>query len=214
MGYIYKITNTINNKCYIGKTERTIQARWADHKKSMKKLIHLPLYAALNKYGIDNFTIEELEQCENSVIDEREIYWIKFYNSYGEGYNCTGGGEGGIKYYEEHIDEIIERYLNGERLDLLCKEFHYDYASFRPKLIERGITINTNAGPDKLSKQIYAIDPTTQQIVAQYPSISAAARAICEEGKNPRAIGNHIGKYKNTKTISHGFLWKTKEELK
>lgn len=215
MGYIYKITNIMNNKSYIGKTERTIAQRWAEHKKNMKKLSHLPLYAAFIKYGIENFTIEEIEECETNILDEREIYWINFYHTYGEGYNCTGGGEGGIKSYEEHMDEIIERYQKGERLDELCKEFHYDYASFRPKLIEKGITINTNAGPAKLSKKVLAIDPKTQKIIAEYPSISAAARDICEEGKNPRAIGNHIGKYKNTQTISHGYLWKTVEsELK
>lgn len=46
-------------------------------------------------------------------------------------------------------------------------------------------------------------------IVKEYNSISEAARSLCEEGKNFRAIGNHISKYKNTNTISHGFLWKT-----
>ena len=70
--------------------------------------------------------------------------------------------------------------------------------------------VDTMAGPKKVSKQIYQINPQDFSLVASYPSISAAARAICEEGKNPRAIANHLSKYKDTDTISHGYLWKTK----
>ena len=210
MGYIYKITNTINNKHYIGKTERDPEIRWKEHRRHAKTL-DLPLYRAFNKYGINSFIFSIVEECPNNELDEKEIYWIDFYNSYSKGYNCTAGGEGGIKTYEEDIDEIIQRYRNGERLDLLCKEYHHDYSSIRPKLIEKGLIINTQAGPDKLSKQIYAIDPKTNQIIATYKSISAASRAICPDGHNPRAIANHISKQKNTNNICHGFLWRTSD---
>ena len=210
MGYIYKITNKINGHSYVGKTEHTIEERWKGHLKNIKRYSDkLPLYKALNKYGVENFFIEQIEKCDNQIIDDREIYWIAYYNTYHQGYNCTGGGEGGIKDYHEHINEIIERYNNGEHLDLLCKEFHYDYASIRPKLIEKGLKINTQAGPQKLSKQIKQIDPITKEIINIYPSISAAARAICPEGHNPRAIGNHISKQKNTGNICHNYLWET-----
>ena len=214
MGYIYKITNTINDKMYIGKTERTISVRWREHKKNIKNLSHLPLYRALDKYGVENFTIEEIEQCNNLLLDEREIFWIAFYKSDKKdiGYNCTSGGEGGIKNYEESIDAIIKRYNNGERLDLLCKEFHHDYETIRPKLIEKGLKINTNAGPQKLSKAVYALNPKDETIINRYESISAAGRSLCEEGRNPRAITNHICRYKNTNTVSHGFLWRTETE--
>lgn len=117
--------------------------------------------------------------------------------------------EGGIKDYHEDIDEIIQRYLNGERLDKLCKEYKHDYASIKPKIEAKGIKIDTNAGPKKLSKSVIVIDPVIKEIVAVYESISAAGRAICEKGKNPRAIANHISKYKNTQSVSHGFLWRT-----
>lgn len=213
MGYIYKITNNITNKCYIGKTERTIQERWKEHKKNISLYKdRLPLYRALNKYGVDNFTIEEIEQCDNYEIDDREIYWIAHFGTYKNGYNCTGGGEGGIRDYHECIDEIIKRYKAGERLDKLCKEFHCNYNSLRPKLIAKGVNIDTHAGPKKLSKSIYMIHPETKKIIKEYSSISAAARDICPEGRNYRAIANHISKYKNTKTVSHGYLWKTEDE--
>ena len=209
MSYIYKITNNINGKCYVGKTERTVHARWSEHIRPSIWKPDLPLYRAFSKYGIDNFSVEEIEECDNTILDEREIYWIDYFDAYRKGYNCTAGGEGGIKTYEENIDTVIERYLSGERLDLICKEYHYDYACIKPKIEAKGIVINTFAGPEKMSKKIYAIDPITLDIVAEYESISAAGRALCKEGRNPRAIANHISKQKNTQNITHGFLWRT-----
>lgn len=214
MAFIYKITNLVNNKCYIGKTERTITERWAEHLKHRKNL-DLPLYRALNKYGTDKFSIESIEECDSATIDERETFWITYYNSCENGYNCTLGGEGGLLYLPEYeLQEIITRYRAGERIDYLCKEYHHDYYPIKRMLEERGIVINTAAGPAKLSKKIYAINPITLQIEHEYESISAAARDICEIGKNPRAIINHICKYKNSATVSHGYLWKTEEEFK
>ena len=215
MAFIYKITNLVNNKCYIGKTERSIKQRWKEHLKKHKKL-DLPLYRALNKYGIEKFQIEQLEKCSSEEVDDRETYWITYYNSCKQGYNCTLGGEGGLLYLpEEQIQNIITRYNNGECLSSLCQEYHHDYYIVRATLKERGIMVNTNAGPAKLSKKIYAINPLTLKIEKEFESISAAARAICEPGRNPKAIVNHISKYKDTATVSHGFLWKTNiSELK
>lgn len=58
-----------------------------------------PLYEAMNKYGVDNFLVEQIEECDDMSISEREIYWIKYYNSYigfenSNGYNATTGGDG------------------------------------------------------------------------------------------------------------------------
>lgn len=215
MAFIYKITNTINSKIYIGKTERTVKERWQEHLRHSKTLINIPIYRAFNKYGIENFTIETVEECDSSIVNEREQYWIEYYNTYKNGYNCTLGGEGSLlEIPEEDISIISERYKNGERLDKLAKEFHHEYYTIRNLMAKKGVLVNTNAGPAKLSKKIYAIDPITLKIEKIYDSISAAARDICQEGRNPNAIGNHISKYKNTATVSHGYLWKTEEYIK
>jgi group I intron endonuclease len=214
MGEIYKITNTINDKIYVGQTTRTAAIRWKEHQKNIQALKHrLPLYKALDKYGVDNFVVEVLEICEDNQLNEKEVYWIKKLESFGEkGYNCTVGGQGNTIKYDISLDiEIIaERYQQGERLDLICKQYNHDYLTVKRLLEERGIMVDTMAGPKKVSKQIYQINPQDFSLVASYPSISAAARAICEEGKNPRAIANHLSKYKDTDTVSHGYLWKTK----
>lgn len=211
MGAIYKITNKINGKIYIGKTEReNPEIRWQEHLRHANKL-DLPLYRAINKYGKENFCFEVIEQCNNFQLDEREIYWIAYHNSYGEkGYNCTGGGEGGIKDYHEHIQEIMFRYKQGERLDKLCKEFHYDYASIRPKLVALGLDIDTHAGPKKMSKKIIAVSPYDGKSYT-YNSISEAARAICEPGHNPASIHNGLRRNRDTGRVYHGFLWYSEE---
>lgn len=213
MGFIYKITNQINQKSYIGKTERNVQIRWSEHKKNRNQYPNLPLYRALNKYGIENFTIEVIEECPSGMLDDREIYWINYYNTYqGEGYNCTGGGEGGILNIDEDLNMIIERYQQGERLDLLCKEYHHDYTYVKTKMTQRGIKINTHAGPMKNAKAICACDPQTDDIVKIYSSISEAGRDLCTEGKNPRAISNNISAVIDKPRIRYGYKWKRYRE--
>lgn len=114
MGYIYVITNLVNSKKYIGKTDYSIEERWQEHCKDCKRehFQKRPLYDAINKYGVENFKIEELEYIEdNSKLGEREIYWINEFQTYGRnGYNATLGGDGKTLY--DHT-EILELYRMG-----------------------------------------------------------------------------------------------------
>lgn len=92
MGYIYKISNDVNNKVYIGLTTRSLEQRWKEHtiyNINDDSLIH----RAMRKYGVEHFFIELIEECENNMLQEKEKYWIKYYNSYQCGYNMTLGGE-------------------------------------------------------------------------------------------------------------------------
>lgn len=109
MNYIYCITNIINNKRYVGKTTQTLEERFKKHCKDSfrDRYEKRPLYDAINKYGIENFIIEELEQVEDETkLNEREIYWIQELQTYdSNGYNATKGGDGKILYdYKEIID--------------------------------------------------------------------------------------------------------------
>ena len=113
MGYIYKITNTVNNKIYIGQTRYTIQKRWAEHCDASSRL-NYPLYKAMRKYGQDNFIVEEVEEILDDLLNEREVYWINFYHSYaplGYGYNVTLGGEGNRLYEQKQIYEMWDNGL-------------------------------------------------------------------------------------------------------
>lgn len=95
MGFIYKITNQINQKSYIGLTTSSIEERWREHLQVVNKFKNQrPLYSAIAKYGVNNFTIEKLEEVDNDFLAEREIYWINYFNTYQKGYNATLGGDG------------------------------------------------------------------------------------------------------------------------
>lgn len=110
---IYLVTNKINNKKYIGQSI-DVERRWKQHIKDSKnkKLKSRYFYAAINKYGLENFSLEIID--ENIPIDkinEREIFWINYYNCYApNGYNLTKGGEGSLgRKQTDHAKEIISQ---------------------------------------------------------------------------------------------------------
>ena len=93
---IYKIQNQINKKCYIGQSIN-IERRWQDEKRTAfdqtAKNYNYPISRAFRKYGLENFTFEILEQCPQSELNNKERYWINYYNSFFNGYNQTLGGD-------------------------------------------------------------------------------------------------------------------------
>lgn len=102
---IYKITNCVNNKSYIGQA-RNIYIRIYWHLQSTKnekaKDYNTPIHIAMRKYGIDNFELSVLEQCSANDLNDREQYWISYYNTYVHadnscGYNVTKGGKQSIR---------------------------------------------------------------------------------------------------------------------
>lgn len=107
MAYIYQITNDINGKIYIGKTEFSIEKRFKEHCTDAFKDRNekRPLYAAMRKYGIEHFHIELIEETDNP--EEREVFWIENKRSFKNGYNATIGGDG--KKYIDY-DLVISSY--------------------------------------------------------------------------------------------------------
>ena len=94
---IYKVTNKINNKVYIGQSIN-IENRFQQHKNNCLnenlKDYNTKFYRALRKYGVENFTFEIIEELKDKEkLNEREKYWVSFYNSFKEGYNSNTGGE-------------------------------------------------------------------------------------------------------------------------
>lgn len=111
---IYKITNKINGKSYIGQSV-FIERRWKNEKSaafnSLDNEYNCSRSKAFRKYGLDNFIFEVIEECDKNKLNEREIYWINYYNSYYDGYNETLGGENAIttsKITEKDLDKIIQ----------------------------------------------------------------------------------------------------------
>lgn len=106
---IYKITNNINQHCYIGQSTQ-IQKRWQNHKIAAYNLndkgYNYPLYKAFRKYGIENFSFTILEKCNNEDLNEKEVFWINYYHPE---YNQALGGDYCIipkKLTEKQVKQI------------------------------------------------------------------------------------------------------------
>ena len=94
MGVIYKITNTVNNKVYVGQTRRTFEQRKKQHLKSFKEQkTRTALINSVISHGVDKFIFNIIEECNDDNLDEREIFYINEYNSIvPNGYNIQLGG--------------------------------------------------------------------------------------------------------------------------
>lgn len=112
---IYKITNLVNGKSYIGQSTN-IEKRFIGHKSVAfnpnDKNYNYPLYRAIRKYGLENFSFEVLEECDVSELNNKEIYYISKYHTHGKfGYNQDDGGNHAshyIKLSSELVDTIIQ----------------------------------------------------------------------------------------------------------
>ena len=158
-GFIYKITNRVNNKCYIGQTRFTVEHRFKQHIKNYN-IEHRkqPLYMAFDKYGLNNFTVETIEECDINKLDEREKYWIAYYDSFKNGYNATiGGQKGQLKYIwtDNQYEEIKSLYLSGFSSPFIANRFNVSketildiLKSMNIKIRKHGLDVNAIESKD------------------------------------------------------------------
>lgn len=120
LGKIYLIRNDVNEKLYVGQTIQTLSKRFNGHCCYSKtdKSNNMYIKRAIHKYGRDKFHIELLEECPIEKLDEREIYWIAYYDSFNSGYNLTLGGSS--NYFSLHR---LEESLNLEKFKQYIIEF-------------------------------------------------------------------------------------------
>ena len=107
---IYGIRNKVNNKIYVGKTGMNFGDRWDSHKALLRNNKHDNPYLqnAWNKYGEQNFEFIVIEDCNVDKLNEREMYWIKYYKDKNLAYNIHDGGDGGHNL-GKHLSEETKR---------------------------------------------------------------------------------------------------------
>jgi group I intron endonuclease len=159
MGFIYKITNTITNKCYIGETTKPVEERWRQHIQLAKKGKGCPaLTDAINAHGLENFTFEVILNCPDEERFYREIEMIKQYNSQvPNGYNILpggicGGGFIGKKHTPETIDKIKE---SGKKFREENPNF---FETYREKLAESMKNVDTSSAVKNSEKFRKAVE--------------------------------------------------------
>ena len=145
-GFIYKITNTINGKYYIGQTIQNVKERFYQHcaTKCSKAVSNMAIHRAIKKYGKSNFTVEVIEEIDSANLNDRERYWIKYYNSYNNGYNSTKGGQDGCKPLKDlDVESIIKEYNTGKSLRTLGTIFKVDKQTIKDLLIRHNVELRT-----------------------------------------------------------------------
>lgn len=223
MGYIYLITNTVNGKIYVGQTKRNIESRWKEHRRispaKIAKFGATPLFRAIKKYGVDAFTIEQLEECDNALLDEREIYWIDKLNARTIGYNIAKGGtqsrdcepvvqfslEGKfIRTFNSIYEASSETGLKIGGIYCACDGWNVQHTGYQWRYLKDaeklGMTLPPCKPPNK-STQVhqYTLDG---DYIASFPSISEASKSFGEHGGGGVRLAC-MGKMLE----SHGYRW-------
>ena len=131
---IYMFKNKINGKCYVGQAQ-SLKKRINHHYSNIKtQRYNLPIYKAIDKYGIENFDLIILKEYPQDIkkkilcnkMDEDEKYYIEKYNSYSNGYNCTLGGDGGILGYKM-TNEQKEKIRRNSKRSIVNRKMFYMY---------------------------------------------------------------------------------------
>lgn len=216
MGTIYKITNDINDRVYIGQTIQTLQRRWLEHcRDSKKKDTHF--YRAIRLYGRERFFIEAIElNVPEDKLNEREIYWIAQYDSYKNGYNCTPGGDCGNYnfqpiYQYDFEGKFIQEYKNASEAERQTGNLHQNILKACKGILrycgnylwsfERLDCLQIR--PDRRYKQVHQYD-ANHNYITTWSSVNEAAKSIGVEG-------THISRACRTHYKCHNYYWKYDE---
>ena len=200
MPYIYKIINDINNKIYIGKTYRTIEQRFAEHCREYKKEKNKnrPLYRAMNKYGIEHFHVSLVEETNN--LEEREKYWIEYYQSFKYGYNATIGGDG--KPYIDY-QAIYDLYQKGLLLVEIQKIVQCDLKTIRKILDLYNISKEERMSRSNniTHRSVIMRNKDSKEILHYFSSIKEAANFINKPITHIADVCHHRRK------TAYGYIW-------
>lgn len=208
MAIIYKITNLINQKIYIGETTRSLNKRWNEHKHQSLVQGHgynYHLHCAIRKYGVDNFKIEIIEECEDKDRFNREHYYIIKFNSLEpNGYNFLASGEGSVKVPIEKIVEAWKEGLNckqiGEKLGLgrqIVSEHLKNYGITQEEIYKR----QGKCTAERCGRPVLQYD-LSGTFIKEYPSASSTEFAQA-------AVSNVC---RQEQYMAYGYLWKYKDD--
>lgn len=190
MAYIYKIENQINKKLYIGKTLYPIEHRWKQHQynSTKKDFKNIPLYNAIKKYGLNNFSISIVEEVKDvNILSQRQKYWIKYFNTYQKGYNATLGGDGSLIY---NYDEIWLLWKKGLSIKEISKKIKCNDFVVRTVLDHHNITTQERKergyidGNKQAKQAVEQLHIKTNQVLQEFSSLTEAAKMVHGDSSN------------------------------
>lgn len=153
---------------------------------------------------MENFSIKEIDIGQGEELNNKEQYWIQHYNTYGNGYNATLGGDGKILL---DYDEIIKTYLINHNAAEVARTLGCSVDSVYKILKANNIPTfsSANIAKEKSSKKIVQYDKNGN-FIREFGSVSDACNFF---NKNSREMGQHIGDCANEKRKSaYGYIWR------
>lgn len=190
MAYIYKIYNDFNDKIYIGKTGRSVEFRFKEHFRGASGS-NSYIDASMKKYGIKHFYYEILEECETEYVNERERYWIAYFNSQApNGYNLTPGGDG-WSLSDKQIINIRELWDKGYSHKEISQQLNIPYSTVQHRIAAYDDYDIEESRKRSMKSQYKPITVYSEEgiKIKDYQSISAAAKDLNISDKQ---IGNGL----------------------
>lgn len=162
---IYKATNLINGKCYIGQTRHSLERRKREHLIKAHQGINTHLYQAIRKYGDDSFAWEIIcTTKDKQTLNELETFYITKFDSIKHGYNMVDGGDNNIMDIESvktKHDEIMRSDKVRKKISDSMKQYRKEHPftdEHRRKLSERAKGNHNWGNPDTRSVPCYCVD--------------------------------------------------------
>lgn len=217
---IYKITNKINGKSYIGQSIN-IKNRWQVHASTKDDY---PIHRAIQKYGKKNFEWEILEECAPECLDERERYYIALYNTClskgGYGYNITNGGEGGIKIpvnqydkygvfiktYDSMVQAADDCKTTANQISQCCNKRCYSAGGFLWSYIGEKPIDYVPPGQG-LAKKVDQYD-LQGNFIKTFRSCQEAAKEVSLEHNKKVSIGQIANCCRKDNASAGGYMWR------
>lgn len=188
-GSIYIIRNTINDKVYIGQTTQTIGVRFTNHKMASRTGEDTKFYRAMRKYGENNFYPELLEEVEVKDLNDRERYWIKYYDSYYNGYNSTLGGD---QPYRINYNKVEELWNSGMGVTEIAQTMNHGRDAIS-RILKDVIGISSKEIHDRMKENMRSI--TDKQVLEHWENGLTPHQIHQKIGSTPETIKEILLKY-------------------
>lgn len=211
MGYVYKICNDINDKVYVGKTLINVDKRFQEHlRDAMKdKNKNRPLYSAIKKYGKQHFHVELIEECDDSVISDRERFWVKKLGCFHNGYNATRGGDGKTLF---NRDMILDELLLCPYQNIVAKKIGCSVDLVRIVARKYGIKVHSIAQQTMKEQKSKRVTCECDDFCLTFDSIADAARWLKRSGilkSSPSGARSKISECaRGIRKSAYGFKWR------
>lgn len=207
---IYKATSATTGKVYIGQTSQNLQERINQHNSHAYGCqYNYHFHNAIRKYGVNDFDYEIIEDniASKDILNEREKYWISYYNSYYEGYNSTMGGDGSVRRDDELIAKLFR---DGYTTQEICEITGYHRGTVYKSYRAMALTEENNKRKNEQTRErcSYAVEQYTLdgQYIKTWPSATECGKefgnqsfisAVCRQGENTLSAYGFLFKYEN-----------------